>query len=631
MTPGVDGAHEHQADGSKKKRILRACDICRRRKSDGPQSSGKRCSNCATSGLDCTYMETSQKRNPPRAYIRSLEERLQKMEKLLQKLALGLDPADLTTLSDRDTGLGMNDQARLSMSSYRELETSPLHVTPPTSILRTTGTVELSDLDPSDDEYPPRAHLTEHVRHISSDPLYPRFFGKSSGFGLIQNTIDLKKKYSGDERPMIFDKNALGIRRPEFWCTYPWEDQKFKEIIPEYQFPPADLVDSLVDLYLQNLNIFYPLFHEPTLREDVASALHLRDHTFASVLLLICALGSRWSDDPRVIIDGSDSFQSAGWKWFNQVKIVRKPYSVPPSLFEVQTYALTAMFLQYSSTPQACWTIVGIGLREAQDVGAHRAKVYNSRLTKEDELWKRAFWVLVTLDRVYSSALGRPCAIQEEDFDLDMPMECDDEYWDHPDPEKAFKQPSNRPSKLSAFNCYLKLNQILAAALRTIYCINKSKILLGFVGQEWEQRIVAELDSELNKWFDSVPAHLRLNSKQEDTLFFRQSTMIYCSYYHLQILIHRPFIVKSRKLSPLSYPSLAICTNAARSLAHTADTCRIICKRTFSPQLIVGVFSTALVLLLNMWGSKQSGDTESDMADIGKCILALRTCERRSV
>ena len=42
---------------------------------------------------------------------------------------------------------------------------------------------------------------------------------------------------------------------------------------------------------------------------------------------------------------------------------------------------------------------------------------------------------------------------------------------------------------------------------RQQYSINKSKALLGFVGQQWEQHIVAELDSALNKWVDSVPDH----------------------------------------------------------------------------------------------------------------------------
>jgi hypothetical protein len=53
-------------------------------------------------------------------------------------------------------------------------------------------------------------------------------------------------------------------------------------------------------------------------------------------------------------------------------------------------------------------------------------------------------------------------------FDLDLPVECDDEYWEHPDPQQAFKQPTTKPSVIAYFNCYLKLNQVLAFSLRTI-------------------------------------------------------------------------------------------------------------------------------------------------------------------
>lgn len=49
----------------------------------------------------------------------------------------------------------------------------------------------------------------------------------------------------------------------------------------------------------------------------------------------------------------------------------------------------------------------------------------------------------------------------------------------------------------------------MAFALRTIYTINKSKAILGFVGPTWEQHIVSELDSAMNKWLDSVPDHCR--------------------------------------------------------------------------------------------------------------------------
>lgn len=53
---------------------------------------------------------------------------------------------------------------------------------------------------------------------------------------------------------------------------------------------------------------------------------------------------------------------------------------------------LSVQFLQGSSAPQACWTMVGIGIRLSQDVGAHRRKKRDNTVTAEEEMWKRAFW-----------------------------------------------------------------------------------------------------------------------------------------------------------------------------------------------------------------------------------------------
>ena len=53
-------------------------------------------------------------------------------------------------------------------------------------------------------------------------------------------------------------------------------------------------------------------------------------------------------------------------------------------------------------------------------------------------------------------------------FDVELPLECDDEYWINEDPELTFKQPPGKPSTISFFNCNIRLNQIHAFALRTI-------------------------------------------------------------------------------------------------------------------------------------------------------------------
>ena len=42
------------------------------------------------------------------------------------------------------------------------------------------------------------------------------------------------------------------------------------------------------------------------------------------------------------------------------------------------------------------------------------------------------------------------------------------------------------------------------------YSTNKSRAQLDQSDEQWEQRIVADLDSALNKWMDSLPSHREL-------------------------------------------------------------------------------------------------------------------------
>ena len=49
-------------------------------------------------------------------------------------------------------------------------------------------------------------------------------------------------------------------------------------------------------------------------------------------------------------------------------------------------------FLQSTNAPQAAWPLIGMGIRAAVDVGAHRKHMYSSIPTPEEELWRRAFW-----------------------------------------------------------------------------------------------------------------------------------------------------------------------------------------------------------------------------------------------
>ncbi|KAJ9063074.1 hypothetical protein DSO57_1004006 [Entomophthora muscae] len=71
---------------AKKRKIIQACDACRKKKIKCDGQDNKECSSCATKKVECVYTPTSTKRGPRQGYIETLEKRLELMEKLLQPL-----------------------------------------------------------------------------------------------------------------------------------------------------------------------------------------------------------------------------------------------------------------------------------------------------------------------------------------------------------------------------------------------------------------------------------------------------------------------------------------------------------------------------------------------------------------
>ena len=75
----------------------------------------------------------------------------------------------------------------------------------------------------------------------------------------------------------------------------------------------------------------------------------------------------------------------------------------------------------------------------------------------------------MVLDRVLSGELGRNCALQMEQIDLDPVMEVDDEYWPTANGDRrAFSQPPGVPSKLQFFNCLERMTRIYSTAQKAI-------------------------------------------------------------------------------------------------------------------------------------------------------------------
>ncbi len=103
-------------------------------------------------------------------------------------------------------------------------------------------------------------------------------------------------------------------------------------------------MDSLIDLYFTRSNLFLPILHRPTFESSIAEGLHFHDEGFGSTLLLVCALGSRFSNDPRVLLDGIEDEHSAGWKWFRLVHWTRRSLLAAPRLYDLQIACVSPSF-----------------------------------------------------------------------------------------------------------------------------------------------------------------------------------------------------------------------------------------------------------------------------------------------
>ncbi|KAG5337178.1 hypothetical protein C0989_010375 [Termitomyces sp. Mn162] len=195
----------------------------------------------------------------------------------------------------------------------------------------------------------------------------------------------------------------------------------------------------------------------------------------------------------------------------------------------------------------------------------------------------------------YVGKVSQPRIMEGQRHDVDLPMECDDEFWELSDTSRAFKQPPDIPSSIAYFICYIKLMNILAYAMRALVLMTR-----------------------LVRW----------DPTSKNKLFLQQSATLYATYYHLQIFVHRPFIPSFRNKSINTFPSLAICTNAARSCCHVLD----IQSRTALPlpTLLITAFTSTVVLLLNIWRGKRLGvapHPKREIDDVQRCLNILKACE----
>ncbi|KAJ3899705.1 fungal-specific transcription factor domain-containing protein [Lentinula edodes] len=631
------------------KRLQNSCDNCRRKKirCDSSTMPNKVCTVCLNAGIECRHTNTPKKRGPkPNHTAQSalvhaiLAEPLtyQIPENFAGVRELLVDICHYVRSLEKD--IARLRRAAVSSSGSAGSRPSPSPSAPDIEGVQSTsdpiisksaiGTV-FSDEDSDDID---TNTISENFKHLSLYHSRPRHYGMSSNFVLAQTLLEVDLQHGLDIGLLL-----KRFERPLFWTINPWQREvPFMTPDTPLVFPDSDLLHELVNIYFAEFDPYLPLLHRQTFEQCIKDGTHLHERCFGKVVLAVCALASRYSNDPRNMIPGAPCPEhSLGWPWFKQVAVVQTTSFIdPPRVYNLQLFVLSVVFLQGTTTSESSWIIIGTAIRLAEAIGVHRKGPGPSRpRTIERELWNRAFWALVNIDVTVSMFLGRPRATTFDDIDLELPADCDQEYWENPeDPEKNFIQPAGKPSLMSFWIHYTKLQQIAAAVHRLIYPIKKLDVWrrMGISVRAWHQRAVTEIDSLLNQWVDNIPEHVRWDPKRKDPVFRQQSVILYTTYYWVQIQVHKAFIPRPGQESILTFPSLAICANAARCCIHASE--------LQSPKIpvlpihvLTPLFSAGIVLLLKLWRAKHTPDigvdSEKELKALYECFDLLSNFSQR--
>nr|GAT46954.1 predicted protein [Mycena chlorophos] len=573
------------------------------------------CSNCLSVKAECTHSRRKGTKNRSKASIQSLKSAKETVASILSPSTNTYSASTMTDSAESYRVLvEVANYARALEEQVAALQAQLLRVS---QLRPESGPAGISTVSPGSPPSP-GALAPVQEKHITQTPT-------NRSFQFVKAAI---QHVPASTRPML----DLPWKRPEVWERQPWE-----AIIdpppPQHTFPPDDLLLSLVDLFFHKCNPLLGLLHQASFRKSLfAERLHVRNLHFGAVVLAVCALGSRFSEDPRVLVDGTTDEHSCGWKWFAQVRPMHAAWvSVHPStLYQLQLVILSISFLSGTAmgSREECWMLAGLGLRYAEACGLHRRHGYGYTAelsTLDAELYRRTVWMLLLFDSVISSyqgRQGRARTMQMDELDLDLPSGADEEYWG----EKGAVQPADCPSKTAFTLAWIELTKILWDIQETVYPED---------GLDATEEDIIALDSKLNDWAEHIPTHLQWSANLVDPIFLDQSAALYACYYHTQICLHRAFIpIPGHPVtSTAPFPSLAICANAARSCAHVlrahADRGS---KLLYFSTVVTYLFDCTLVLLVNILASPKKPQTAEEFSratvDIQTCMGVMKLYER---
>ncbi|PKS10715.1 hypothetical protein jhhlp_002472 [Lomentospora prolificans] len=576
------------ANEAKRRRIARACDMCRKKKikCDGKLPA---CTHCINYKTDCVFTQVEKKRNPPKGakYIEGLENRLGRMESLLRLSGLLGDDdgaTDLGTLEKRlaektqqikqaqsvsnPTSPSQTTSARDAGSSPQSALTSPEPIREKEPELRKSVSPE----EPHEEEEEVEALSEMMCSLVTNQSGETRYIGSSSGFSIFSpKGIRWVNEKTGDEsfQEMISDVSLDDHKwtnwKPEIFCDL-FQRPIFRPL------PPKAETLSLLKDYFENFNCMFPLFHQPTfmhLVERQYSDNPYQGSGWWASLNIVLATAHRLRVMSNLVPPEEDEKSWAYLK--NAMGVFSELIMRNNDLLSVQALLGMAAFMQGTPNPQPSTLLIATAIRLSHSIGLHKKGTGFNLNPIEIEQRKRVFWISYILDKDLCIRSGRPPAQDDDDMNVELPSE---------DPEDGI---GNIPladgkGKMNLFRVMCEFACIESKVYKRLYSTKATRQTAGEL-----LNTIGELDKELEDWKDKIPIDFRPEHeiKASHTPLILHVVMLHFAYYNCLTTIHRMSVhhgywtsrlsnyaiqgLNSKPLNPRIFSSAALCTASARA------------------------------------------------------------------
>ncbi|KAK5173728.1 uncharacterized protein LTR77_002409 [Saxophila tyrrhenica] len=592
----VGDGEDGEGRDPKRRRIARACDMCRKKKikCDGK---APKCSHCENYKTECIFTPQEKKRAPPKGakYIEGLENRLGRMESLLKMSGLLAEEdggrTDLGTLERRlqerqgssSRSSGASPQIAPAPPSRPPPQQTSLHSTPQMAqtspALANTATPE----PPKDSKNPfkrdPKevdALADQMCSLITNNVGETRYIGSSSGFSIFSpKGIQWVNEKTGDSS---FQRMIATATADDKIGWDHWRPEVFNDLFSRRVFkplPPRQECYALLKDFFENFNCMFPLFHEPTFMHLVDKHYSLDPYEGSgwwASLNVALAIAHRLRVMSNLVGQEEDDH---AWGYLKNAMAVFTELTMRNTdLLSVQALLGMALFLQGTPNPQPSFFLVAAAIRLAHSIGLHKSGSGFNLNEVENEQRKRVFWIAYLLDKDICLRSGRPPAQDDDDMNVELPSE------DPPDNVGNIPLAKEIDGKrtLNLFRLMCLFAQIQSRVYKQLYSVKASRQSDGEL-----LNTIGELDAQLEEWKDSIPIDFRPEHEinAAHTPLILHVVVLHFAYYNCLTTIHRMSVhhgywtsrlsdyaimgLNARPLNPRVFMSAALCVNAART------------------------------------------------------------------